>query len=107
MEVALPPRRMDFALSADGRQAFALLTDGRLRRLDTATGGTAAVIPVLRAPNAGGSVTARMALRGASLAVSDAVAGEVALLEATTLVLHRRLRVGGAPRDVLLVRKGG
>jgi hypothetical protein len=102
--IQLPARRIHFALDRnDGAHLFVLVEDGRLLRFNALTGEAMGDVAVTgRYAMEAGVVRPRMAQAGAFVVVSDPAAGEVAVIEAATLKVARRIKAGGQPFDVAL-----
>ncbi|MBX3500627.1 MAG: hypothetical protein KF889_14360 [Alphaproteobacteria bacterium] len=107
--IDLPGRRIAQTLLHDpGDTAFVLMESGELVRIDTlnarithrtgATGRYAANDDTARP---------RLSAAGPFVAVSDPAAGEIVVLDATTLAERRRIRLGGTPFDIVVTGGSG
>ncbi|MDQ1079667.1 hypothetical protein [Pseudoroseomonas cervicalis] len=109
--VALPARRLAFALDPQRSDALFVLTeDGRLHRIDTLAGRIAASAELLpRYSLEGGSAVARprLSAAGGVLAVTDPARGRLLVLDAASLAPQREIALGGAPLNVLALSASG
>lgn len=96
---ALGGQARDMEWSEDGQQLFVLTDDGQLHRLQAATGKVERSGPVI-APFQGGEKTAArpdFARIGDAIWVSSPATGELTEVDAKSLHVVRRHRVGGQP----------
>jgi hypothetical protein len=107
--ISLPARRMDFNLHPEsGERLFVIVEDGTLLSLNPLTGAIEAQARVTgRYAMDQGTIRPRIASVGTYVAVSDPRAGEVVVLDATTLAERHRVKVGGAPSDLLALGGDG
>jgi hypothetical protein len=107
--IQLPARRMSFELHADpGTHGYAMLEDGRLLRIDTVNGRISDEARATgRYSMESGVLRPRIAVVGPFVVVTDPAAGEVSVRDAETLAEIRRLKLGGAPFDVVAVGGSG
>jgi hypothetical protein len=100
---------MDFNLHPEsGERLFVLLEDGTLLSINPLSGRTEAQARVTgRYSMDQAAVRPRVASVGPYVAVSDPRAGEVLIVDATTLKTRQRVRVGGIPSDLLAIGKNG
>ncbi len=107
--VALPARRLHFALDPAAADVVHVLTeDGTLHALSTLDGTvrrSAAVTGRYRI--AAGAALPRLSAAGGIVAVSDPERGRVLIVDAATLAIHRELALEGRPFDVRLVHVTG
>lgn len=107
--VALPARRMHFDLHPEpGDKLYAILEDGALMRIDPLTGAIAARAQATSRYSMDQGVTRpRLAAVGPYVIASNPAAGEVVVLDAETLIERRRIKLEGAPFDLLAVGGAG
>jgi hypothetical protein len=107
--IALPARRMDFNLHPEsGDRLFVIVEDGTLLSINPLTGATEAQVRATdRYAMDQSTVRPRIASVGPYVAVSDPRKGEVLILDATTLTPRQRIKVGGAPSDLLAIGGDG
>jgi hypothetical protein len=107
--IALPARWMDFNLHPEsGERLFVLLEDGTLLSINPLSGRTEAQARVTgRYSMDQATVRPRVASIGPYVALSDPRAGEVLIIDATTLKTRQRVRVGRIPSDLLAIGKNG
>lgn len=107
--VQLPARRMHFQLHPDpGDKLYVIVEDGTLLSINALTGDVLAKSQATgRYSMEAGVVRPRIAATGPYVVVSDPAAGEVVVLDSTTLAERRRVKLKGAPSDILAVGGGG
>lgn len=103
--VQLPARRMSFELQADpGNRGYAMLEDGRLLLIDTVNGRIAGETQATaRYAMESGVLRPRLAAIGPYVVVTDPATGEISIRDATSLAELRRVKLGGAPFDIVAV----
>ena len=107
--IALPARRMHFALDADpGDTGYVIVEDGRLLRLNALTGAITGEVAVTgRYAMEQGVVRPRISVVDGLLVVTDPAAGELVVIDTHEMTIAKRIAVEGAPADVVLVAASG
>lgn len=107
--VALPARRMHFALATDpGDRGFVAIEDGRLLALNALTGATIGEVQITeRYSMEQGVVRPRLSTAGGFVVATDPQAGEIVVVDAQDLSVAARIAVGGTPSDVVVVAARG
>lgn len=109
--IALPARRLHFALDPNHAETLHVLTeDGTLHAISTLDGAVRATVRATgRYSLEGGGAVARprLSAAGGQVAVSDPASGRVVLFDGATLAPGRTLALGGAPFDIRLVSLTG
>lgn len=107
--VALPARRMHFALAGDpGDRGFVIVEDGRLLALNALTGAALGEVQATgRYSMEQGVLRPRLSTGGGYVVATDPQAGEIVVIDAGDLSVKARIAVGGAPSDVVVVAASG
>jgi hypothetical protein len=102
--IALPARRIALAQQPSGERLFVLVEDGRLLAFNPLDGSAAGEARATAPYSMEAGVTRpRLSAAGSYVVVSSPAAGEIVAFDAATLTERRRIRLGGAPFDVLAV----